>query len=176
MTKQNYLQEFKKRLVNILCEKWDENTLKLIRKHDKHLEKGDFTFPSLSESKIWKDQAKNIELQSLLHQMPEIDKIEERSGIVTVFLNREKVLAQVLNDLRLPQINKRQDCDERRVVDLCFGKPNKSELTSARCASFCSVLANIVSQNVTVCASSTNLGVQIKVNCRVDPQFQLIKM
>lgn len=145
-----------------MCDTCDENSLKLIRRHDKNLEKGDYTFPSLTESRIWRRSMKNIDVSTLPELLPEIDRIEEKSGIVTLFLNRPTVLQQVLNDVELPHFT--SPCDESKVVNCDLEKPNSSELTSARCENLCQVLGNILGRSdISVCASSTNLAVQMKV-------------
>ena len=53
MTNHSFILSVKRQLLDIICEEWTEDSLKLIRKHDKNLESGDLHFPRLDNNKAW---------------------------------------------------------------------------------------------------------------------------
>ena len=73
----------------------------LVRKHDKNLSVlGEFSFPSLTNSRVW-DRVGNLSsVQSSSFKSLRIDRIEEQKDICVVFLNREYALKKLFGVCR----------------------------------------------------------------------------
>jgi len=125
------------------------------------LEKGDFSFPNLSNEKVWgKLNVKIIDLLEICILNPRIDKIEDIGESSVVFLKRKSVF----EDVFLKNLNYSSDGHTKpsSIVNFDCAKPNTSKLTSARCNSFYKALSNLnLSQNSMFGISSTDIKSQM---------------
>ena len=159
MTQKNFIRDFKLKLLRAVCEDVSETSVKIIRKLDKNLQKGEFCFPSLNNSKVWQGlKAKNINIEELPTLVDEVQSCEEQSGMVYIHLNRNSVVDDFFSTFSLDRRNK----TDKTVENCDISKPNTSEITSERSRVFCDALNNLVSEKH-VCVSSTNLQAQIQV-------------
>jgi len=150
----------KRQLLDTICEQWTEETYKLIRKHDKKLDLGDFSFPSLNNDKVWaKYQLKTKSLKQIQDSSAVIKKLSESGQTVVVNLDRTKVYDLYFgNPLLFNDAEKMS-----KVKNFDIRKPNSSEITSARAFSISEVLVNLPkTSNHTVAISSTDLASQIQ--------------
>jgi len=160
MKEDSFVIQFKKGLLNTMCKGWNESSLQLIRKHDKNLEKGDFSFPNLSNEKVWgKLEVQTCDLLEISKSSSKIEKIEIVGASSIVFLKRESVFA----DFFLRNLNYSSNVETKpSIVNFDTAKPNSSKLTSARADSFHLALSNLnLSQNVLYGISSTDVKSQI---------------
>jgi len=160
MKEDSFVIQFKKGLLNTMCKGWNESSLQLIRKHDKNLEKGDFSFPNLSNEKVWgKLEVQTCDLLEISKSSPKIEKIQTVGASTVIFLKRENVFA----DFFLRNQNHSSNVETKpSIVNFDTAKPNSSKLTSARADSFHLALSNLnLSQNVLYGISSTDVKSQI---------------
>eukprot|EP00090_Calanus_glacialis_P024834 TRINITY_DN38551_c0_g1_i1.p1 TRINITY_DN38551_c0_g1~~TRINITY_DN38551_c0_g1_i1.p1 ORF type:complete len:386 (-),score=87.96 TRINITY_DN38551_c0_g1_i1:24-1181(-) len=160
MKEESFVIQFKKRLLNTICKSWNDSSIQLIRKHDKNLEKGDFSFPNLSNEKVWgKLEVQTFDLVEISKSSPKIEKIETVGACSVVFLKRESVFTEFF--LRNP-IHSSNVETKPSIVNFDTGKPNSSKLTSARADSFHQALSNLnLSQSALYGISSTDVTSQI---------------
>ena len=163
---ESFILSVKTQVLDIICEQWTEETLKLIRKHDKKLENGDFSFPQLDNDKVWaKFKLKSRCLEKIPNSPPVISELRQSGSIVIVFLKRQNVFNQYFSNPTscLPKgyekISKVQNFDVK--------KPNSSEITSSRARCISEVLINLPrTSNKTIVISSTDLSGQIQVKTK----------
>ena len=163
MPEESFIRDFKIKLLNILCEDWDETAMRLIRKHDK-IKTGDFSFPSLGNSKVWsRYKLKEVSLNSIPDKYPVVEKCEESRDVVFITLNRKLVLKEQMKSA-VKSITWTRERN-LKIVNFDEIKPNSSELTSARCSSLCNVLRKLPLPTDTVfLVSSTFLTAQVEVS------------
>ena len=163
MASDSFIISLKRQLLDSICGQWAEETLKLIRKHDKRLELGDFSFPSLNNEKVWgKLGLKTKCLKQIQDSSAFFKKISESAQTVVVYLDRKAVYEQYFSNTARFFLNN----SDRKLKVQNFDKinPNSSELTSARANCISEVLVNLpTTTNKTVVISSTDLSSQIEV-------------
>ena len=154
------MTKFKKDLLDIICERWTDKTLQLIRKHDKNLEKGDFSFPNLDNVKVWgKYTVKTVDVEIICKSCSTIDKIEIVGHSSVVFLERKIAFDDYFLNINHSSEPSRKPTS---VVNFDINKPNSSHLTSARVDSFHKALENLDLQNGCFYGvSSTDVKTQI---------------
>jgi len=160
MKEDSFVIQFKKGLLNTICKSWNESSLQLIRKHDKNLEKGDFSFPNLTNEKVWgKLEVQTCDLLEISKSSPKIEKIETVGVSSVVFLKRESVLKEFF--LGIP--NQSSNVETKlSIVNFDTARPNSSKLTSARADSFHQALGNLnLSESALYGISSTDVKSQL---------------
>ena len=160
---EGFILSVKTQLLNIICDQWTEEAFKLIRKHDKKLENGDFSLPRLDNEKVWaKFKLKSKCLEKIQNSSPVIKHLSESGSIVIVYLDRKTVFNQYFGN---PTSGLLSDFEKiSKVQNFDLKKPNSSEITSYRAACISEVLINLPrTSNNTIVVSSTDLSTQIKV-------------
>ena len=160
---EGFIRSVKTQLLDIICDQWTEETLKLIRKHDKTLENGDFSFPRLDNDKVWaKFKLKNKCFEKIQNSSPVIKQLRESGSIVIVHLDRKNVFNLYFGNPPSSLLNDYEKISKVENFDL--KKPNSSEITSSRANCISEVLTNLPrTSNKTIVISSTDLSGQIKV-------------
>ena len=161
---ESFILSVKTQLLDTICHQWTEETLKLIRKHDKKLENGDFSFPQLDNDKVWaKFKLKSQCLEKIQNSSPVIKELSQSGSIVIVFLERKAVFNQYFGNPSSSLSNDYEKISKLQNFDL--KKPNSSEITSYRAKCISEVLINLPrTSNKTIVISSTDLSGQIQVN------------
>jgi len=152
---------FRKRLLGNICNNWNEKSLQLIRKHEKNLEKGDFSFPNFDNNKVWKNlDVINTNINDLASSCPEICTMEESRGFIIIHLDRKFMFQELFLK---PQDTIIHSTESSAIVNFDEVKPNKSNLTTERTSRFCKVLANLkLSEYSIYGVSSTDTTLQLK--------------
>jgi len=169
MKSNSWIDEIRKEILDAICNEWPEHFLSLIRKHDKNLEKGDLSFPSLTKKKVWSKLKTSITNESLADTTSlNIRKLETVGDVCVVFLNKRNLFENYfLQDERLNGIVK---ISHKTIVNFDEKNPNSSNLTSERVHSFCLALHNMnISSDLLIGVSSTNLKQQLH-ECSSDLQ------
>ena len=161
MNDRTFVTCFKKQLLNAMSAGWSDKAMQLIRKHDKNLEKGDFSFPNLSNDKVWaKHNIHELDIKEIVKNIPSIEKIEVNSDSCVIFLKRKIVFEEFFKKSKNYLSN--QKSKTTSIVNFDSIKPNSSSLTSARVSSFYEVLRNLnISQNLTIGISSKDVNSQL---------------
>ena len=161
---EGFILSVKTQLLDIICDQWTEETFKLIRKHDKKLENGDFSFPRLDNDKVWaKFKLKSKCLEKIQNSSSVIKQLSESGSIVTVYLERTTVFNQYFGNPTTRLLNDYEKIS--KVENFDMKKPNSSEITSSRAKCISEVLINLPrTSNNTIVISSTDLSGQMKVN------------
>ena len=160
---ERFILTVKTHLLDSICDQWTEEAFKLIRKHDKKLENGDFSFPRLDNDKVWaKFKLKSKCLEEIENSSPVIKQLSQTGSIVSLYLNRKTVFSQYFGNLTSGFLNDSEKISKVHNFDM--KKPNSSEITSSRANCISEVLTNLprTSKN-TIVISSTDLSTQIKV-------------
>ena len=162
MSELDFIRDFKLKLLDFICEDDSEDAIRLIRKHDKNLGKGEFSFPALSNQKVWsKFRLKNMNLDKIPNILPIIKSFKQVGDVIIVHLNRKLVSIEHFN-LQSSTTNLKNT--NSRIINFDETKPNTSEITSARCQSLSQSLAKLpLKYDSHICVSSTNLPTQIQV-------------
>jgi len=161
MKELSFVIQFKKDLLDAICEGWAEKSLQLIRKHDKNLGKGDFSFPNLNNVKVW-DQlsVKTVDLDKICKSCSKIEKIEIVGNSSVVYLNKAAVFEDYFQKSNSSTIAK---SDPQSIINFDNSKPNSSLLTTARVNSFYQALGNLdLSPSTVYGISSTDVKSQIE--------------
>jgi len=141
MKEVSFVTQFKKDLLNTICEDWTDKTLQIIRKHDKNLQKGDFSFPNLDNVKVWgKYTVKVFDMQIICKSCSAVDRIEIVGDSSVVFLKRKNAFEDYFLSTNHPIEPKKNQIS---TVNFDTTKPNSSHLTSARVDSFHAALKNL---------------------------------
>lgn len=108
----------------------ETKSLNLVRKHDKNLsEVGDFSFPSLSNSKVWGNLGDLNHVRTNLLKSPGIDRIEEQKDVCSVFLNQEYTLGKLFGSSGESEARRNEISPSDQTVD-----HGNLDLTAARAA------------------------------------------
>ena len=160
---ESFILTVKTQLLDSFCDQWTEEAFKLIRKHDKKLENGDFSFPRLDNDKVWaKFRLKSKCLEEIQNSSPVIKHLSQSGSIVIVYLNRKTVFSQYFGNPPSGFLNDYEKISKVHNFDM--KKPNSSEITSSRTNCISEVLTNLPrTSNNTIVISSTDLSTQIKV-------------
>ena len=160
---ESFILTVKTQLLDSFCDQWTEEAFKLIRKHDKKLENGDFSFPRLDNDKVWaKFRLKSKCLEEIQNSSPVIKQLSQSGSIVIVYLDRKTVFNQYLGNPTSSLFNDYEKISKLQNFDM--KKPNSSEITSSRANCISEVLINLPrTSNITIVVSSTDLSTQIKV-------------
>ena len=160
---EGFIRSVKTQLLDIICDQWTDLAFKLIRKHDKKLENGDFSFPRLDNDKVWATfKLKSEYLEEIQNSSPIIKQLTQSGSIVIVYLDRKTVFNQYLGNPMSSVFNDYEKISKLQNFDM--KKPNSSEITSSRANCISEVLINLPrTSNITIVVSSTDLSTQIKV-------------
>jgi len=152
---------FRKRLLGNICTNWNEKSLQLIRKHDKNLEKGDFSFPNFDNNKVWENlDVINTNLNELTSSCPEICTMEESRGFIIIHLDRKFMFQELFLK---PQDIGKPTKKSSAIVNFDEAKPNVSNLTTERTSRFCKVLPNLKLSKYSIYGvSSTDTTLQLE--------------
>ena len=163
MRSDSLILSLKRHLLDLICEQWTEETCRLIRKHDKKLELGDFSFPSLDNDKVWgKFQLKTKSLNDIQDASSLLRKVSQSGHTIVVNLDRKSLYQQYFQDG--PRVFVKDSSKMSNVKNSDLSKPNSSEMTSARANCISEVLVNLPkTSNKTIVISSTDLSSQIQV-------------
>jgi len=155
------VDSFKKELLAAISQGWSEKATGLIRKHDKNLEKGDFSFPNITNKKAWaKHNVKEMHLEKIIDKIPKIEKIDVIDNICVVFLKRGIIFEEFFKKTNSSSQNIKTT--KPLIVNFDTSKPNSSSLTTARAACFYEVLDNLdLPQHLVVGISSTDVKFQL---------------
>ena len=160
---EGFIRSVKTQLLDLICDQWTEETLKLIRKHDKTLQNGDFSFPRLDNDKVWAKFKLKIKcLEKIQSSSPVIKQLSESGSIVIVYLDRRTVFNQYFGNPASSLLNSYEKISKVENFDL--KKPNSSEITSSRANCLSEVLTNLPrTSDKTILISSTDLSAQMRV-------------
>jgi len=161
MNDSSIVASFKKQLLNAISADLSDKAMQLIRKHDKNLEKGDFSFPNLSNDKVWaKHNICKLDTKDIVENIPSIEKIEINCDSCVIFLRRKNVFEEFYKNSRENLFS--QKSKTISIVNFDSIKPNSSSLTSARVSCFYEVLRNLnLTQNWIIGISSTDVNSQL---------------
>lgn len=100
-----YSNEFAQALYEALEGRMAKDHLQPLIEKPKHLERGDLAFPCFSLAKIERKSPQLIaEEMSRKVNSPLFEKVEAAGGYLNVFLNKQKVTAQVLEEVLAKKI------------------------------------------------------------------------
>eukprot|EP00092_Neocalanus_flemingeri_P033317 GFUD01036232.1.p1 GENE.GFUD01036232.1~~GFUD01036232.1.p1 ORF type:complete len:388 (+),score=109.05 GFUD01036232.1:1232-2395(+) len=167
MKEVSFVIQLKKDLLDTICDDWGEKSLQLIRKHDKNLEKGDFSFPNLNNAKVWdKLNVKTDDLDKICQSCSKIEKIAISGDSSVVFLKRKSAF----EDYFLNSNNSIKTTNSSpTIVNFDSSKPNSSILTSTRANSFHQALGNLDLAPSTVYGISSTDVKSLVDSFQVDP-------
>jgi len=152
---------FKKQFLDLVTNGWSDKAMQLIRKHDKNLDKGDFSFPNLSNDRVWgKHNIHQLDLKDIVENISIIEKIEVNGDSSVIFLKRKNIFEEFFNQSKDNPSNLEDETP--LIVNFDLVKPNSSILTSARTKAFHEVLSNLnLSPSMVIGLSSTDVNSQI---------------
>lgn len=165
MERESWVETFRTELLGQICDHPGPQAKGLVRKHTKRLHTtGDFSLPSLSD-KVWlRFGLRPILSVSMLGSgcCLAVHNVEARPGMLAVYLDREQVFRAYF--LRAEKGGKwSKTVGKSRVVNCDLVRPNSSQVTMARVASYCSALAQLPVGNVMVTSTSVEKNGQVVV-------------
>jgi len=161
MKEGSFVTCFKKQFLDVVSNGWSDKALQLIRKHDKNLEKGDFSFPNFSNDRVWvKHNIHQLDVKDIVENISSIEKMEVNGDSCVIFLKRKTIFEEFFKQ------DKDKICYLKEktplIVNFDIIKPNSSSLTSARTNAFYGVLSNLdLSPSKVIGISSTDVNSQI---------------
>jgi len=152
---------FKRQFLDLVTNGWSDKAMQLIRKHDKNLEKGDFSFPNLSNDRVWgKHNIHQLDLKDIVENISIIEKIEVNADSSVIFLKRKNIFEVFFNQSKDKPSNPKDETP--LIVNFDLVKPNSSILTNARTNAFHEVLSNLdLSPSMVIGLSSMDVNSQL---------------